>query len=68
MTDEDLLVVRAVLSARLSYKEAEDLTLEISRRCAQGPRQLATCQVEHSHWEGPMICGNRLPCAKHGGR
>ena len=27
-----------------------------------------TCQVEHDHWEGPMICGNPLPCARHGGR
>jgi len=26
-----------------------------------------TCQVEHDHWEGPMICGNELPCARHGG-
>jgi hypothetical protein len=27
-----------------------------------------TCQVEHDHWEGPMICGNTLPCSRHGGR
>lgn len=27
-----------------------------------------TCQVEHPHWEGPMICGNTLPCPRHGGR
>jgi hypothetical protein len=27
-----------------------------------------TCQVEHAHWEGPMICGNPLPCPRHGGR
>jgi hypothetical protein len=27
-----------------------------------------TCQVEHDHWEGPMICGNTLPCRTHGGR
>jgi hypothetical protein len=26
-----------------------------------------TCQVEHAHWEGPMICGNPLPCRTHGG-
>jgi hypothetical protein len=23
------------------------------------------CQVEHPHWDGPMICGNNLPCKKH---
>lgn len=27
-----------------------------------------TCQVEHAHWEGNMICGNTLPCTRHGGR
>ena len=27
-----------------------------------------TCQVEHDHWEGKLICGNPLPCARHGGR
>ena len=27
-----------------------------------------TCQVEHDHWEGPMICGNTLPCRTQGGR
>jgi len=27
-----------------------------------------TCQVEHDHWEGKMICGNPLPCRTHGGR
>lgn len=27
-----------------------------------------TCQVEHAHWEGPMVCGNTLPCSRHGGR
>ena len=26
------------------------------------------CQVEHDHWEGKMICGNTLPCSRHGGR
>lgn len=26
-----------------------------------------TCQVEHDHWEGKMICGNPLPCRTHGG-
>jgi hypothetical protein len=26
-----------------------------------------TCQVEHGHWEGKMICGNPLPCRTHGG-
>lgn len=26
-----------------------------------------TCQVEHDHWEGKMICGNTLPCPRHGG-
>lgn len=26
------------------------------------------CQVEHEHWEGNMICGNQLPCARHGNR
>ena len=26
------------------------------------------CQVEHDHWEGKMICGNKLPCSRHGGR
>ena len=26
-----------------------------------------TCQVEHDHWEGKMICGNTLPCRTHGG-
>lgn len=26
------------------------------------------CQVTHDHWEGPMICGNRMPCPRHGGR
>ena len=26
-----------------------------------------TCQVEHDHWEGPMICGNPMPCRTHGG-
>jgi hypothetical protein len=26
------------------------------------------CQVTHDHWEGPMICGNKLPCPRHGGR
>ena len=26
-----------------------------------------TCQVTHDHWEGPMICGNTLPCPRHGG-
>lgn len=25
-----------------------------------------SCQVEHAHWEGPMICGNALPCPRHG--
>jgi hypothetical protein len=29
-----------------------------------GPR---TCMVEHDHWEGKMICGNALPCPRHGG-
>ena len=23
------------------------------------------CQVLHDHWEGPMICGNPLPCPRH---
>jgi hypothetical protein len=27
-----------------------------------------TCQIEHGHWEGTMICGNPLPCRTHGGR
>ena len=27
-----------------------------------------TCQIEHDHWEGKMICGNSLPCTRHGGR
>ena len=27
-----------------------------------------TCQAEHDHWEGKMICGNQLPCRTHGGR
>jgi hypothetical protein len=27
-----------------------------------------TCQVEHDHWEGKMICGNTLPCPRHGGQ
>ena len=27
-----------------------------------------TCMVEHGHWEGPMICGNPLPCSTHGSR
>ena len=27
-----------------------------------------SCQVEHDHWEGKMICGNPLPCRTHGGR
>jgi hypothetical protein len=26
-----------------------------------------TCMVEHDHWEGKMICGNALPCPRHGG-
>jgi hypothetical protein len=26
------------------------------------------CMVEHDHWEGPMICGNYLPCLTHGSR
>lgn len=26
-----------------------------------------TCQVEHDHWEGRMICGNPMPCPRHGG-
>lgn len=26
-----------------------------------------TCQITHDHWEGPMICGNPLPCRTHGG-
>lgn len=26
------------------------------------------CQVEHDHWEGKMICGNTLPCPRHGGQ
>lgn len=26
------------------------------------------CQVTHPHWEGPMICGNPMPCRTHGGR
>jgi hypothetical protein len=25
------------------------------------------CQVTHGHWEGSMICGNLMPCPKHGG-
>lgn len=25
-----------------------------------------SCQVTHDHWEGPMICGNMLPCPRHG--
>jgi hypothetical protein len=29
---------------------------------------LRMCQVMHDHWEGPMICGNTLPCSRHGGR
>lgn len=24
------------------------------------------CQIEHNHWEGKMICGNSLPCPRHG--
>ena len=27
-----------------------------------------SCQVEHDHWEGKMICGSTLPCPQHGGR
>lgn len=23
------------------------------------------CQVEHDHWDGKMICGKTLPCARH---
>ncbi len=26
-----------------------------------------TCQIEHDHWEGKMICGHALPCPRHGG-
>ena len=26
-----------------------------------------TCTVTHDHWEGPMNCGNPLPCPRHGG-
>ena len=29
--------------------------------------EVATCQVEHDHWEGKMVCGNPLPCRTHGG-
>jgi hypothetical protein len=29
-----------------------------------GPRM---CMVEHEHWEGKRICGNTLPCPRHGG-
>lgn len=25
-----------------------------------------TCQVLHDHWEGPVVCGNPLPCKTHG--
>lgn len=32
----------------------------------ENPPQL--CQVTHDHWEGPMICGNPMPCPRHGGR
>lgn len=28
----------------------------------------AMCQVEHDNWDGPMICGNEMPCRTHGGR
>lgn len=71
MTNEDLRIVQAVLreSARLSNSDADALTREIARRCEDARRpQARTCQVEHSHWEGPMICGNSLPCPRHGGR
>ena len=27
-----------------------------------------TCQIEHDHWEGRMICGQPLPCPRHGPR
>lgn len=82
MTNEDLRIVRDVLreSARLSNSDADALTAEIARRCGNAsPRNRGlsveptvaaptVCQVEHSHWEGPMICGNPLPCPRHGGR
>ena len=32
----------------------------------ESPPQI--CQVTHDHWEGPMICGNPVPCPRHGGR
>lgn len=72
MTNEELRIVHAVLheSPRLSSDDADALAREIARRCGHShpPAVASVCQVEHAHWGGPMICGNTMPCPKHGGR
>src|SRR5678816_966379 len=59
----------AVVGERLYNQE---ITLEQARDLLAPNAPLASddrvCQVEHAHWEGPMICGNPLPCRTHGGR
>jgi hypothetical protein len=54
------------LRARRSIAALNALGPIIDRYLAikESPR---LCQVTHAHWEGPMICGNPLPCPRHGG-
>lgn len=61
-------------SDRLRYVRERKSVASIRKLAPLVERYLAvvdpprTCQVEHDHWEGPMICGHTLPCPRHGGR
>lgn len=57
------------------YALAAGLLRDARRTCATAinrakheARKPFVCHVEHDHWEGPMICGNTLPCPTHGDR
>ena len=51
---------RTTSSVLLAIKPVVDRYLAIME-------PFATCQIEHDHWEGKMICGSQLPCRTHGG-
>lgn len=57
-------------NARDKHENAHEASRDTSHDAPRGntPESPRRCLVEHAHWDGPMICGNPLPCPHHGGR
>jgi len=63
---DERAVAAAELGVHVSQVHVSRGEVSLSRR-AKAMFEQHICMAEFNHIEGPVICGNPLPCSTHGG-